>query len=96
MRNPFNEYEWGAWYSRALASYGYLQALTGVRYDAVDKTLYIDSKIGDFTSFLSTGTGFGTVSLAEGKASVKVYYGEIGVKNAKVSGREMAVKVEKV
>ncbi len=46
-----------------LSSYGYLQGLTGVRYDAVDKTLFIDSKIGDFTSFLSTETGFGTVTL---------------------------------
>ena len=63
IRNPFNEYECGHWYARALSSYGYLQCLTGVRYDAVDKTLYIDSKIGDFTSFLSTETGFGTVTL---------------------------------
>ena len=39
VRNPFNEYECGHWYARALSSYGYLQALTGVRYDAVEKTL---------------------------------------------------------
>src|SRR3984893_18951986 len=44
IRNPFNEYECGHWYARALSSYGYLQAITGARYDAVDKTLYIDSK----------------------------------------------------
>ncbi len=96
VRNPFNEYEWGAWYSRALASYGYLQALTGVRYDAVDKTLHIDSKVGDFTSFLSTEKGFGTVSLKLGKPFVKIYYGEIDVKKALVSGKEMAVIVQKV
>ena len=71
IRNPFNEYECGHWYARALSSYGYLQALTGVRYDAVDKALYINSKIGDFTSFLSTGTGFGTVTFKEGKPQVK-------------------------
>lgn len=96
IRNPFNEYEWGAWYSRALASYGYLQALTGVRYDAVDKTLYVDSKIGDFTSFLSTETGFGTVSWVKGKVAVKVYYGEIDVKKGMVEGKEAAVVVQKV
>ena len=79
IRNPFNEYECGHWYARALSSYGYLQAFTGVRYDAVDKTLYIDSKIGDFTSFLSTETGFGTVTLKAGKATVKVVYGTIDV-----------------
>jgi hypothetical protein len=58
IRNPFNEYECGHWYAWALASYGYLQALTGVRFDAVTKTLYIDSRVGDFTSFLGTETGF--------------------------------------
>ena len=79
VRNPFNEYECGHWYARALASYGYLQSLTGVRFDAVDKTLYIDSQIGDFTSFLSTETGFGTVTLKAGKASVKEVYGKIPV-----------------
>ena len=65
---------------KGFSSYGYLQALTGVRYDAVDKTLYIDSKVGDFTSFLSTETGFGTVVYAKGKASLNVVYGKIDVK----------------
>ena len=79
VRNPFNEYECGHWYARALSSYGYLQALTGVRYDAVDKTLFVDSKMGEFTSFLSTETGFGTVSFKHGKPSIKVFYGKIDV-----------------
>jgi uncharacterized protein (DUF608 family) len=79
VRNPFNEYECGHWYARAMSSYGLLQALTGVRYDAVDQTLYVDSKIGDFTSFLSTAKGFGNVTLKQGKVSVKVVYGEIPV-----------------
>ena len=51
-RNPFNEYECGSWYGRALSSYGLLQGLTGIRFDAVDRKLYVDSKVGDFTSFL--------------------------------------------
>jgi hypothetical protein len=51
VRNPFNEYECGHWYARALSSYGYLQALTGVRYDAVEKTLYIDSRDWRFHQF---------------------------------------------
>ena len=46
-----------------MSSYALLEGLTGVRYDAVDKTLYIDSKVGDFTSFLSTETGFGKIGL---------------------------------
>lgn len=66
VRNPFNEYECGHWYGRALSSYGLLQGLTGVRYDAVDKTLYINSKIGDFISFISTESGFGNIELRSG------------------------------
>ncbi|HVZ55077.1 MAG TPA: GH116 family glycosyl hydrolase [Chitinophagaceae bacterium] len=87
IRNPFNEYECGHWYARALSSYGYLQALTGVRYDAVDKTLYLDSKIGDFTSFLATESGFGTVSLRQGKPSVHFVYGNLEVSKVVVSGK---------
>lgn len=79
VRNPFNEYECGSWYARALASYGLLQGLTGVRYDAVEKTLYVDSKIGDFTTFIATETGFGNVTLSNGKASVDVVSGTIEV-----------------
>ncbi len=87
VRNPFNEYECGHWYARALSSYGLLQGLTGVRFDAVDKTLYIDSKVGNFTSFLSTENGFGTVSLANGKLSLNVVYGSIPVTKVNISGK---------
>lgn len=90
-RNPFNEYECGHWYGRALSSYGLIQGLTGVRYDAVEETLYIDSKMGDFTSFLSAEKGFGNVSLKNGKPSLTVAHGSINVKKVIVSGKEMAL-----
>jgi hypothetical protein len=86
-RNPFNEYECGHWYARALSSYGLLQGLTGVRYDAVEKTLHIDSKMGDFTCFISTEKGFGTVSLQSGKPSVKMVLGDLLVEKVLVSGK---------
>ncbi len=60
-----------------------------MRYDAVDKTLYIDSKVGDFTSFISTETGFGTVSLKKGKPALNIVYGKLPVKKALVSGKEV-------
>jgi uncharacterized protein (DUF608 family) len=88
-RNPFNEYECGHWYARALSSYGLLQGLTGIQYDAVDKTLYVDSKIGDFISFISTEKGFGTVSFVGGKAKVKVYDGSIQVEKVVVAGKSV-------
>jgi hypothetical protein len=86
VRNPFNEYECGHWYARAMASYGMLEGLTGVRYDAVSKELHIDSKVGDFTSFLSTASGFGTVTLKAGVPTLTVAYGTIPVNKVIVSG----------
>ena len=78
VRNPFNEYECGHWYGRAMASYALLQGLTGVRYDAVDETLYVAPQIsGDFRSFLSTATGFGTVGVQNGEPFVEIKQGTI-------------------
>jgi hypothetical protein len=91
IRNPFNEYECGHWYARALSSYGYLQALTGVRFDAVSKTLFVDSKIGDFTCFISTETGFGTVTLKNNKPSLNVAYGNIKADKIFVGGKEVKI-----
>lgn len=89
-RNPYDEIEWGHWYARAMSSYSLLQALTGVRYDAVTKTLYIDSKIGnDFTSFLSVDGGFGNVGLKNGKPFIDFKSGSIDVKKVIVSGNVM-------
>jgi len=83
-RNPFNEYECGHWYARAMSSYGLLQGLTGVRYDAVTKTLYVNSQVGDFRSFLATNTGYGTVELKDGKATLTVKAGQIPVEETVV------------
>lgn len=88
VRNPYNEYECGSWYARAMSSYGLLQGITGTRYDAVEKALYIDTNIGDFISFLSTQTGFGTVGLKNGKPFLKVAYGKIQPETVWVSGKK--------
>jgi hypothetical protein len=78
VRNPFNEYECGHWYARAMASYGLLQGMAGVRYDAVEKTLYVRPSIqGDFRAFLCTATGYGTVGVRDGQPFVEVRRGTI-------------------
>ncbi len=92
VRNPFNEYECGHWYARAMSSYALIEALTGVRYDAVDKTLYIDSKVGkNFRSFLSTATGYASVGLKRGKPFVEVKKGFIDIDTVVVSGKKMSL-----
>ena len=78
VRNPFNEYECGHWYARAMASYGLLQGMTGVRYDAVEKVLHVRPSIqGDFRAFLCTATGYGTVGVRDGRPFVEVRRGTI-------------------
>ena len=79
VRIPFDEYECGHWYTRAMVSYELLEACTEARYHAVDKTLCIDSRVGGFISFLSTATGFGNVVYKDGRASFKVFYRAIDV-----------------
>jgi uncharacterized protein (DUF608 family) len=77
-RNPFDEVEAGHWYARALASYGLLQGLSGARFDAVEKVLYLQPAIkGDFRSFLSTATGYGMVGVRNGAPFVDVVSGHI-------------------
>ncbi|MFZ0282481.1 MAG: GH116 family glycosyl hydrolase [Bacteroidales bacterium] len=87
VRNPYDEYECGHWYARALSSYGLLQGLTGVRYDALSQKMFIDSRIGDFTGFISTETGFGNVGLKNGKPFLEVDFGEISVKEFVTPGK---------
>ncbi len=81
IRNPFDEYECGHWYARAMSSYGMLQGLTGARYDAVTQQMFINSKVGDFISFISTETGFGNIGMKNGKPFLDTVYGEITVKD---------------
>ena len=93
-RNPFNEYECGSWYARSLSSYSLIQALTGVRYDAVDGTLYIDSKLGNnFRSFLSTEKGYATVGLKAGRPFIEVREGMIPVRKCIVSGKKTKITI---
>jgi len=81
VRNPFNEYECGHWYARAMSSYALLQALTGARYDAVEKILYLDPAVaGDFRGFLSTATGYGTVGVKDGRPFFEPRSGAVDVK----------------
>jgi hypothetical protein len=88
FRNPFDEYECGHWYARALSSYALLGAWSGARYDAVDRVLTIAPPVkGDFKAFLSTATGYGHVGVREGKAFCDVVSGTIPYKTIQYKPR---------
>jgi len=80
-RNPFNEYECGHWYARAMSSYAILFGLTGARYDAVDKILYLDPSIkGDFRCFFSAAGSYGTVGIKRGKPFYQPAVGKLDIR----------------
>lgn len=62
-RNPWNEFECGSHYARSMANYAYLLALSGFRYSAPQKALYLDPKINreNFRCFFSVEGAWGVV-----------------------------------
>ncbi len=88
VRNPFNEYECGHWYARAMSSYALIQGLTGISYDARTEILTVAPSIkGDFKAFLSTETGYGTVEMKNGKVNLNIKSGTIPVSEIVVKNK---------
>ncbi len=60
-RNPWDEFECGHHYARALASWSLLLALSGYRYSAPQRRLGFAPRLNadDFRCFFSTGSGWG-------------------------------------
>ena len=81
VRNPWNEYECGSYYARAMASYGLLVSLSGFFYSAVTKTLTLAPKLQlrPFKSFFSTATGYGTITLTPSRIKVALVEGELQI-----------------
>ena len=81
-RNPWNEYECGNYYARAMASYALLGALAGFRYSAARKTLWFGPQLKErpFKTFFSTASGFGSIALDAHSIRIDVIEGELTVK----------------
>jgi hypothetical protein len=80
-RNPWNEYECGNWYARAMSSYALLGALSGFRYSAVERTLWFAPRLKTrpFQCFFSTASGFGTIALQERTVTIRMIEGELQI-----------------
>lgn len=81
VRNPWNEYECGNYYARAMASYALLNALAGFRYSAVQRTLWFGPQLSilPFRTFFSTATGFGIIVLDSHSLRIEVIEGELPI-----------------
>jgi uncharacterized protein (DUF608 family) len=93
VRNPFNEYECGSYYARALASYALLGSLSGFCYSAAERTLhfapYTDQR--PFECFFSAASGFGTIRLDERALHVALIEGELAI-DTLILGRDGAAQ----
>jgi uncharacterized protein (DUF608 family) len=89
-RNPWNEYECGNWYARAMSSFALVGALSGFRYSAVDKTLHFGPKlkVHPFVSFFSAASGYGTITLEGHTVTVNMIEGELAIENLRFTDAE--------
>jgi uncharacterized protein (DUF608 family) len=78
-RNPWNEYECGNYYARAMASYALLGALSGFHYSAVKRTLWFGPQIAvrPFKTFFSAAPGFGTIEIDSQSLRVRLLEGSL-------------------
>jgi hypothetical protein len=94
-RNPWNEYECGSYYARAMASYALLIALSGFQYSAPTRTLTINPRLATdpFTCFFSTASGWGTFTLRTDRLEVRLAEGELRIDILQVacSGQSITV-----
>ena len=90
VRNPWNEYECGNYYARAMASYALLGALSGFRYSAVSKTLWFGPRLDvrPFKTFFSTASGYGTIQLDVETLRVQMIEGELQLERVVIAGKE--------
>jgi len=83
-RNPWDEAECGHHYARAMAAWSGILALSGFHYNAGKLSINPPTKLAEFRSFWSTGTGWGTFTKRAGKTQVRVLSGQLVLENAVV------------
>ncbi|HLO29162.1 MAG TPA: GH116 family glycosyl hydrolase [Anaerolineales bacterium] len=81
-RNPWNEYECGSYYARAMSSYALLLAFSGFHYSAVEEKLWLTPQIESsrYRTFFSTASGWGSLTLQHDSLSIDMKAGELVVK----------------
>ena len=94
VRNPWNEYECGSYYARAMASYGLLAALSGFAYSAPTKRLRLAPRLErlPFTTFFSTASGWGTLTLTKQTLTIRLEEGTLDLRRLEITtgGRRVA------
>jgi uncharacterized protein (DUF608 family) len=85
-RNPWNEYECGSYYARAMSSYALLLAFSGFRYSAIERKLWLKPQLERvrYRTFFSTASGWGLLTLQHDCLSIDMKAGELVVNQLSV------------
>jgi len=96
VRNPWNEYECGNYYARAMASYALLSALSGFRYSAPERTLWFGPQleVRPFKTFFSAASGFGTITLDHQSVQIQMLEGQLLVEKLVLTDRAQAKSLD--
>ena len=90
-RNPFSEPECGHHYSRAMAAWAGIIALSDFHYSGVDKTMSFTSNPGNY--FWSTGYAWGNCKIgADGRVSLEVKKGRLPLDKLTIGTKTYKVK----
>ncbi|HEY9075639.1 MAG TPA: GH116 family glycosyl hydrolase [Anaerolineaceae bacterium] len=89
-RNPWNEYECGSYYARAMSSFGLLLAVSGFRYRAPTGTLEIAPQVDErpFTCFFSTATAWGTLTLESDRLLINLVEGSLAITSLSLTSNQ--------
>lgn len=92
-RNPWDEFECGHHYARAMASWSLLLALSGFDYDAPAARIGFRPRLeGDFRCLWTTGRAWGSYSRAGNEHRIEVRSGTLAVRSVGVLGEVLEVK----
>ncbi len=98
-RNPWNQIEWGNHYSRAMASYSLLLALSGYGYSSVDRSLSFMPRMNNdhFRCFFAAGSGWGSYHQELRRSALDVrlesVYGQVRLQRLKLKNETGAATV---
>jgi non-lysosomal glucosylceramidase len=87
-RNPWNDIECGSYYARSMSAWQLVNAFSGLSADFVSGVLTFAPKAsGNYSLFWSAGKGFGKLTRHNGKVTLTVLGGTLGVAEIVVDGQ---------
>lgn len=92
-RNPWDEFECGHHYARAMASWAVMLALSGFHYDGTAHFMGFSPQVSkeDFSTFWSTGTAWGLFSVKKRRIRLKPDFGRLELKKISI-GKDFLFK----